>query len=109
MAHYTERRGGTAIATVACANSEEKSQKYVAIAGGVQSRRRGDSTSATTDLAVSDSFPGRMDWTTSTPEAEPPRRLGRALDDAASRHRQVNVWAVCMKRSDNVKVQTTNY
>ena len=38
------------------------------------------------DLAVSDSFPGRMDWTTNTPQAEPARRLGRPL----GRRRQVH-------------------
>lgn len=60
-------------------------------------------------IAVSDSFPGRMDWTTNTPK---PNRLDGWVvrwDDAAKSTQKVNVWAVCVKRSDNVKVQTTNY
>ncbi len=72
VAHY--RPPAAAIATVACADNDEKSQKYIAIAGGVQMvDADGDSTSATKTSSVSDSFPGRMDWTTGSGHASPSR------------------------------------
>lgn len=111
VAHYTNGAGGTAVATVACADNDEKSQKYIAIAGGTQIIDADGDQNFSNDetIAVSDSFPGRMDWTTNTPK---PNRLDGWVvrwDDAAKSTQKVNVWAVCVKRSDNVKVQTTNY
>ena len=49
------------------------------------STRRGQNFSNDETIAVSDSFPGRMDWTTGTPQAEPARRLGRPLGNGPSR------------------------
>ena len=51
------QNGGGGDATVACADTEKKSQKYTAIAGGVEAGHTGDER-----LRVSASFPGRMDW-----------------------------------------------
>jgi hypothetical protein len=111
VAHYTGGAGGTAVATVACANNDDKSQEYVAIAGGTQIIDADGDKDFSNDatIAVSDSFPGRMDWSTNSPKAD---RLDGWIvrwDDAAKSAAKVNVWAVCVKRSDNVKVQTTNY
>ena len=81
VAHYSGGANGGAIATVSCADSESKSQKYVAISGGVQILNAdGDSNSGDdSNVAVADSFPGRMNWDTQEPQGEPPRRLDRAL------------------------------
>jgi hypothetical protein len=111
VAHYANGANGTAVATVACADTEAKSQKYVAVAGGVQViDADGDSTFSNDNaVPVADSFPGRMDWSTNSPK---PGRLDgwvvRWGDDTKSMP-QVNVWAVCMKRSDDVQVQTNTY
>jgi hypothetical protein len=111
VAHYVNGAGGTAIATVACADNENKSQKYVAVAGGVQVLDADGNHDYADDNAVpvADSFPGRMDWTTNSPK---PDRLDgwvvRWGDDAKSMAK-VNVWAVCMKRGDDVQVETTDY
>jgi len=111
VAHYTGGAGGTAVATVACADTEKKSMKYIAVAGGVQViNADGDDTFANDNaVAVADSFPGRMDWSNNTPKAD---RLDgwivRWGDDSKSAAK-VNVWAVCMPRSADVQVQTTNY
>src|SRR5690242_14347303 len=52
--NYTNGGGGDA--TVACASDEATSQKYTAIAGGVEAGHTG-----TNDFSVAASFPGRMD------------------------------------------------
>jgi hypothetical protein len=49
-------------ATVACADDATKSQKYTAIAGGVEAGHTGAN-----DFAVTASFPGRMDLATASP------------------------------------------
>jgi|1186.fasta_scaffold58618_2 hypothetical protein len=111
VAHYANGAGGTAVATVACADTDAKSQKYVAIAGGVQViDADGDATFGNDNaVPVADSFPGRMDWDTNSPK---PGRLDgwvvRWGDDTKSMP-QVNVWAVCMRASDDVQVQTNTY
>lgn len=111
VAHYANGAGGTAVATVACADTDGKSQKYIAVAGGVQViDADGDSTFGNDNaVAVADSFPGRMDWDTNSPK---PGRLDgwvvRWGDDTKSMP-QVNVWAVCMKKGDDVQVQTNTY
>lgn len=111
VAHYANGAGGTAVGTVACADTNHRSMKYVAIAGGMQIiDADGDQTFANDNaVAVADSFPGRMDWSTNSPK---PGRLdgwvirwGNAAESAA----QVNVWAVCMKKPANLQVQTNNY
>ena len=111
VAHYAHGAGGTAIGTVACADTEAKSQKYVAISGGMQILNADGDLDYTNDsaVAVADSFPGRMDWDTNSPKDGRLDgwviRWGNAAESAA----QVNVWAVCMKKSDDVQVQTNTY
>ena len=111
VAHYANGANGTAIGTVACADKETKSQQYVAIAGGMQILNADGDLDYTNDhaVAVADSFPGRMDWNTNSPKANRLDgwviRWGNAAESAA----QVNVWAICMKKSADVHVETTNY
>lgn len=111
VAHYNGGAGGTAIGTVACADDDATSQQYVAIAGGMQILDADGDHDYTNDnaVAVADSFPGRMDWNTNGPK--PARLDGWVIrwGNEAKSAAQVNVWAVCMKKSDNVQVQTTNY
>jgi hypothetical protein len=110
IAHYSSGAGNDAIATVACADNETKSQKYVAISGGVQMvDADGDATLANdNDIPVADSFPGRMDWDNFTPK--PGRLDGWVVRLGPTASTQViNVWAVCVKKPANLKVQTTNY
>jgi hypothetical protein len=111
VAHYTQGADGTAIGTVACADKDRKSQKYVAIAGGVQILDADGNHDSTDDtvIPVADSFPGRMDWSTSSPL---PGRLDGWIvrwGDPSKSAAEANVWAVCMLKADDVKVQTTNY
>ena len=97
---------------MACADTSKKSQQYVAIAGGVQMINADGDTDVTNDdnPVVSDSFPGRMDWAGDAAAPKPDRldgwvvRFGSQVMDTP-----VNVWAVCMKRADDVQVQTNNY
>lgn len=111
VAHYTGGANGGAIATVACANNDDKSQEYVAISGGVQILNADGDNDYTNDnnVAVADSFPGRMDWSNNTPKADRLDGWIVRFGDNSKATAKVNVWAVCVKRSDNVKVQTTNY
>jgi hypothetical protein len=111
VAHYSAGANGGAIATVACADTEAKSEKYVAVSGGVQIiNADGDSDfSNDTNVAVADSFPGRMDYSDNTPK---PGRLDGWIvrfGDNTKSTAQVDVWAVCMPTSDDVQVETTNY
>jgi hypothetical protein len=111
VAHYTGGSNGGGIATVACAVNDEKSQKYVAVSGGVQILDAdGDSNSADdNNVAVADSFPGRMDWSTTSPKAGRLDGWIVRFGDNTKSAAQVNVWAVCMPKADDVKVQTNNY
>lgn len=94
------QNGGGGDATVACANSEEKSQKYTAIAGGVEAGHTG-----TNDFAVSASFPGRMDWTTGTPK---PNRLDGWIVLGNGKYTDnLKVWALCIPTT-SIPVQTVN-
>jgi Collagen triple helix repeat (20 copies) len=95
--HYADANSG-AIATVACDPSDsDNSQKYVAIAGGVQVVQSG---SWTRNTPVSSSFPGRMDWSNNTPKAG---RLdgwivqfgGNAGGTQTVDPMEVNIWAFC--------------
>jgi hypothetical protein len=111
VAHYASGASGTAVATVSCADTEAKSQKYVAVAGGVQVLDAdGDSTFGNDNaVAVADSFPGRMDWSTTSPK---PGRLDGWIvrwGDVTQSMPEVNVWAVCMKASEDVQMETTTY
>jgi hypothetical protein len=111
VAHYTNGANGGAIATVSCAKTDERSQKYVAIAGGVQIINADGDGDVSNDpnIAVADSFPGRMDWSTNTPKADRLDGWVVRLGDNTKNANQINVWAVCMKRPVDVQVQTTNY
>jgi hypothetical protein len=109
VAHYATA-GNAAIASVACADDDTKSQQYVAVSGGVQIvDADGDSTfSNDLNRNVSDSFPGRMDYSNFTPK--PGRLDGWVIRFGAEQvATPVNVWAVCMPRASDVKVQTNNY
>jgi hypothetical protein len=112
IAHYSGGANAGAIATVACADTDAKSQKFIAIAGGVQVLNAdGDSTfSNDKNPAVSDSFPGRMDYSNNTPK---PDRLDgwivRLGDTSGLGADQINIWAVCVPRPADVQVQTNNY
>lgn len=111
VAHYANGAGGTAVGTVACADTNHRSMKYVAIAGGMQIiDADGDKTFSNDNaVAVADSFPGRMDWNTNSPKEGRLDgwviRWGNAAESAA----QVNVWAICMKKPADLQVQTNNY
>jgi len=93
-------------ASVACADTEAESQKYTAIAGGVQSD---DSTGTTTATQpVTSSFPGRMDWSTNQPK---PNRLDGWIVNFGSGGQPVDVlrvWALCVPNT-GITVQVTEY
>ena len=113
IAHYSTAGSG-ATASVACADDDTKSQKYVAVAGGVQMiNADGDSDiSNDENPVVSDSFPGRMHWATNGTDAYPkPGRLDGWVVRFGSQQMSgpINVWAVCLPKADDVQVQTTNY
>jgi len=111
VAHYSTAGSG-AIATVACADKDKKSQQYVAIAGGVQMINADADTDATNDdnPVVADSFPGRMNWAGDAAAPKPDRLDGWVVRFGSQpMDTPVNVWAVCMKRADDVQVQTNNY
>jgi hypothetical protein len=114
VAHYATAGTG-AIATVSCADSEKQSQKYVAVAGGVQVvNADGDSDVANdANPVVADSFPGRMHWATGdgTDAFPKPDRLDGWVIRFGSQTMDtpISVWAVCMPRADDVQVQTNNY
>jgi hypothetical protein len=111
VAHYTNGANGLAVATVACGDTDKQSEKYVAVAGGVQVIDADGDNDLSNDNAVpvADSFPGRMDWDTQSPK---PGRLDGWIvrwGDGSQAMAKVNVWAVCMKKSDDIQVQTTDY
>jgi hypothetical protein len=94
---------GNSIATVACdPNDPTNSQNYVAIAGGVQNADNNtDMYSATNQLPVSASFPGRMDWDSTTPK--PGRLDGWVIQFAGAPGQQdkaVEVWALCVPKAN---------
>jgi hypothetical protein len=111
VAHY-DTAGSGAIATVACADHEQKSQQYVAVAGGVQMINADGDTDVTNDdnPVVSDSFPGRMNWAGDNAAPKPDRLDGWVVRFGSQQmDTPVNVWAVCMRRGDDVTSETTNY
>jgi len=107
VAKYDHANAG-AIATVAC-DSNPANINYTAIAGGVQMTGIGDNNSNNTP--VSSSFPGRMDWSINKPR---PNRLdgwivqfgGNAGAQSDRDPMTVNVWALCVPRTD-IPVKTT--
>lgn len=107
IAHYNNGGGGRA--TVACGDTEAKSQQYVAIAGGAQSESVNGGTTDT--QPITSSFPGRMNWDTNTPKAN---RLdgwivnfgSGAAPSAGSG--TLEIWALCVKTND-IPTQITHY
>jgi hypothetical protein len=91
-----------AIATVAC-DSDTTKTDYTAIAGGVQTVGTNDTNAYNTPVASS--FPGRMDWSTNKPREN---RLdgwivqfgGNAGATSDKNPEKVNVWALCVPRTD---------
>ena len=94
------QNGGGGDATVACANTDAKSQKYTAIAGGVQAGHTGSEPGHTgaNEFAVSASFPGRMDWTTGLPK--PGRLDGWIVLGNGQYTDNLKVWALCVPTAD---------
>ena len=92
--------GGGGDATVACADNEADSQKYTAIAGGVQAGHVG-----TNDFAVAASFPGRMNWDTNEPKAN--RLDGWIVLGNGVHTDNLKIWALCVPNTD-IPVQTVN-
>jgi hypothetical protein len=87
------KNGGGGDATVACANDEATSQKYTAIAGGVEAGHTG-----TNGFSVTASFPGRMDWSAGTPK---PNRLdGWIVLGNGQYTDNLKVWALCIPTND---------
>ena len=85
--NYTNGGGGDA--TVACATDEATSQKYTAIAGGVEAGHTG-----TNGFSVAASFPGRMDWSTGTPKSG--RLDGWIVLGNGQYTDNLKVWALCV-------------
>jgi hypothetical protein len=114
VAHYAVAGSG-AIATVSCADNENKSQKYVAISGGVQMIDADGDSDVSNDAnpVIADSFPGRMHWATGdgTDAYPKPDRLDGWVVRFGTQQMNtpINIWAVCMKRPDDLQVQTNNY
>lgn len=100
---YTETVSTGAIATAACdPNDATNSQKYAAIAGGVQDTDNGTNmTTNTSPLPIVASFPGRMNWSTYTP-------LSGRLDgwivqfgNTGTQDNNIAVWALCVPVADD--------
>lgn len=85
--HYTNGGGGDA--TVACADDEETSKQYTAIAGGVEAGHTGSN-----DFTVTASFPGRMDWNTGEPKDD--RLDGWIILGNGEYTDNLKVWALCV-------------
>lgn len=106
IANYVN--GGGGYATVACADDQTESQKYVAISGGVYQARLDENGNFIDDAnypAIAQSFPGRMDWTTNTPKAD--RLDGWVVKFNGGNATTLKVYAVCVPL--DFEVQTTNY
>ncbi|MGC5167040.1 pentapeptide repeat-containing protein [Luteimicrobium sp. DT211] len=87
------KNGGGGSATVACADNEADSQKYIAIAGGVQGSESGVTETAES-FAVTSSFPGRMNWDTGKPKAD--RLDGWIVFGNGKYTSTLKVWALCV-------------
>ena len=100
--HNAGNTNAGAIATVAC-DSDTTKTDYTAIAGGVQTVGTNDTNAYNTPVASS--FPGRMDWSTNKPREN---RLdgwivqfgGNAGATSDKDPEKVNVWALCVPRTD---------
>jgi hypothetical protein len=88
--NYTNGGGGSA--TVACADDDATSQKFTAIAGGVQGSTVAHQ--AADSFAVTSSFPGRMDWDAGEPKAG--RLDGWIVLGNSQYTGTLKVWALCV-------------
>jgi len=99
--------GSGAVATVACANTDAQSEKYIAISGGFEADP-GQNLATINPLAIASSFPGRMNWNTNEPK--PGRLDGWVIQFAAGATSEPNgyVWALCVPKAEfgNLPVQT---
>lgn len=94
-----------AIATVACDANDATSQEYVAISGGVQTLGLKDN-GITRNTPVSNSFPGRMDWSTNTPKSN--RLDGWIVQfGGGTDPKHTKVWALCVEKPADVPVVET--
>ena len=87
----TYLNGGGGSATVACADDATESQKYTAIAGGVQG---GTVDTQDDGFAINSSFPGRMNWDTGVPR--PGRLDGWIVLGNGQQTSTLTVWALCV-------------
>jgi hypothetical protein len=94
------KNGGGGSATVACADDDATSQKYTAIAGGVQGSTVAHQ--AADSFAVTSSFPGRMNWDTGEPKAN--RLDGWIVLGNSQYTGTLKVWALCVP---NITVPVT--
>ncbi len=90
----TYTNGGGGDATVACADTEEESQNYVAVAGGVTADVPSTTTTMNGEFDVAASFPGRMDWSAGQPK--PGRLDGWVILGAGGHSDTLTVWALCV-------------
>jgi Collagen triple helix repeat (20 copies) len=91
--------GSGGIATVACDDDPVVSQTKIAIGGGVQflnlGRNAGTLQNAyVSETHITDSFPGRMDWTTNTPK--PDRLDGWIVRLNTTPSVDMRVWVTCV-------------
>jgi len=86
------KNGGGGSATVACADDDTESQKYTAIAGGVEAGNVGNQ--GPNGFVMSSSFPGRMDWNTGEPK--PGRLDGWIVLGNGNYTDNLKVWALCV-------------
>jgi hypothetical protein len=99
----TYKNGGGGDATVACADTNEESMKYTAIAGGVEAgHAQAGYEVPPNDFAVTASFPGRMDWNTGKPKAG--RLDGWIVLGNGKYTDNLRVWALCVP-NDSIEVQ----
>jgi hypothetical protein len=89
--------GGDGWATAACDPSDDtRSQTFTAVSGGVQGYS--DSANPSAAISVTNSFPGRMDWTTDTPKAG--RLDGWVVGLTGGDDTTLKVWALCVPNAD---------
>ena len=91
--------GSGGIATVACDDDQDVSQTKVAIGGGVQFLNVGRNAGSLQnpyvgETHITDSFPGRMDWSTNTPKAN--RLDGWIVRLNTTPSVDMRVWVTCV-------------
>lgn len=102
VANY--KNGGAGDATVACADTEAESMKYIAVAGGVQAGGV-QSMGQDSEFDVAGSFPGRMDWSTGAPKAD--RLDGWIILGSGGWSETLKVWTLCVPNT-NIAVEVTD-